>query len=80
MVADYVVDGDSFRPSKPRRWVDTQFLPFRIFSAFDLAPDDKRIAIVPRTAESDTPNGNLHVTMLVNWFDEVRRRLPAGGK
>ena len=80
MVADYVVEGDSFRPGKPRRWVDTKFLPFRIFSAFDLAPDSKRIAIVLRMAESDTPKGNLHVTMLVNWFDEVRRRLPAGSK
>ena len=74
------MEGDSFRPGKPRRWVDTKFLPFRIFSAFDLAPDSKRIAIVLRMAESDTPKGNLHVTMLVNWFDEVRRRLPAGSK
>jgi serine/threonine-protein kinase len=79
MVADYVVEGDSFRPSKARRWADTKFLPFRIFSAFDLAPDGKRIALVSRMAEAET-KGNLHVTMLVNWFDEVRRRLPAGSK
>jgi len=24
--------------------------------------------------------GNLHVTVMVNWFDEVRRRVPSGQK
>ena len=80
MVADYTVEGDSFRPSKPRRWADKQFLPSRMFSQFDLDPNGKRVAIMLRVAEADKPQGNLHATMLVNWFDEVRRRLPPGGK
>ena len=51
-----------------------------MFSQFDLDPNGKRVAIMLRVAEADKPQGNLHATMLVNWFDEVRRRLPLGGK
>jgi Tol biopolymer transport system component len=80
MVADYVLEGDSIHPGKPRRWTDTRFLPFSIFSAFDVAPDGKRIALVSRGTQADLPKGNLHATMLVNWFEEVRRRLPPESK
>ena len=38
---------------------------------FDLAPDGKRIVAF----ETMT---NLHVKLLVNFFDELRRRLPDG--
>ena len=51
-----------------------------MFSQFDLEPTGKRVAIILRAAEADKPQGNLHATMLVNWFDELRRRMPPGEK
>jgi len=79
MVADYTVEGDSFHASKPHPWVDKPFLsPFgRIY---DLAPDGKRIVLQYAEAPAEEPKGNLHVTMLLNWFDEVRRRIPTAGR
>jgi hypothetical protein len=84
MVVDYTVVGDVFHAMKPRAWTDKQIgqpadttAPFR---TLDLTPDGKRILAL---APDEGPKGarvNLHVTMLVNWFDEVRRRLPVSGK
>ena len=84
MVVDYTVEGDVFHAMKPRAWADKQIgqpsdtnAPYR---SFDLTPDGKRIIAF---APDEGPKGarvNLHVTMLMNWFDEVRRRLPASGK
>ena len=74
-VVDYALSGDSFSAGKPRLWLD------RRISAgggqfFDLAPDGKRIVALP---SNNTGNRtvNLHLTFLVNFFDELRRRLPA---
>ena len=83
MVVDYTVEGGVFTAMKPRAWADKQIWqpdtsgPFR---ALDLTPDGKRIIAF---APDEGPKGarvNLHVTMLVNWFDVVRRRLPVSGK
>jgi len=78
LVVDYAVKGETFLPGKPRPWVNKQFalgmgsLPGRVF---DLAPDGKRIVAMVDPVE-DEGTGNLHVMFLVNFFDELRRRLP----
>jgi len=60
-----------------RPWVDRQFilgndsLPGRVF---DLAPDGKHIVALELVEAQTT--GTRHVTFLVNFFDELRRRLP----
>jgi hypothetical protein len=41
------------------------------------APDGKRIAAIPRP-DSEENGGTLHVTFLLNFFDEVQRRVPEG--
>jgi len=81
MVADYTVEGDSFRPEKPRLWVDKQFefLP-GISPSFDTSGDGKRMVWFPAAERPVAPSGNVHLTVLLNWFDEVRRRLSPGGK
>ena len=40
---------------------------------FDLMPDGKRIVIIP-AAEQKEPT---HATFLLNFIDDLRRRLPA---
>jgi hypothetical protein len=46
----------------------------------DLAPDGKRFvaAILPRADSAGEPKGSVHVIFLLNFFDEVRRRIPTG--
>jgi len=75
MVSDYVVKGDSFTYSKPRLWADKQLLPGGGRPFFDIAPDGKRFAVFARP-ESEEKQGNVHVTFLLNFFDEVARKVP----
>jgi Tol biopolymer transport system component len=75
MVLDYTVNGATFAAGKPRLWSDRQlFQPAR--SNLDLAPDGKRFAVftLPETAPGE--KGSVHVTMLLNFFDELKRRIP----
>ena len=72
MVSDYTVRGSSFEASKPRVWSNQRLLQ-TAFSNLDLAPDGEQFAIVPDSTASPT---EVRVTMLLNFFDELRRRLP----
>jgi len=61
----------------PRVWSPTQVRRDGVRESFDVSPDGKRVIIFPRPlAEEST--GNLHATFLLNFFDEVRRRVPVG--
>jgi hypothetical protein len=71
MVSEFVVRGSSFVASKPRLWSSQQlFTPG--FTNLDLAPDGKRFAILPAPAT----RADVRVTVLLNFFDELRRRVP----
>jgi serine/threonine-protein kinase len=96
MVVDYSVEGDSFNVLKSRPWTDKQILTIPgnaprgtldlregangILCLFDLTPDGRRIIAWEPEEQTKEPKVNLHVTMLLNWFDELRRRLPPSGK
>ena len=75
MVVDYSVNGETFSVGKPRRWSDTPINLAGGTPNFDVAPDGKRIIAIPM-GEQETGKGNLHATFLINFFDEVKRRMP----
>ena len=66
----------SFVPGKPRLWSDKQLF-YTGTSNLDLAPDGKRFAVLtlPETPAGGE-KGTIHVTVLENFFDEVRRWIP----
>jgi serine/threonine-protein kinase len=75
MVLDYKVDGASFIYSKPRLWSDRQL--FNVGTGnLDLAPDGKHFAVLWQPEPAADTSGSVHVTMLLNFFDEVRRKIP----
>jgi serine/threonine-protein kinase len=96
MVVDYTIEGDSFHALKSRLWTDKQIgtipgnatrgtLDLRqgangINRLFDLTPDGRRIIAWEPQEQTKEAKVDLHVTMLLNWFDELRRRLPPSGK
>jgi hypothetical protein len=67
-VAGYSVAGDSFTPARPRPWNDTRV------ESFDLLPDGKRVVMIPAADQKEA----THATFLLNFMDDLRRRLPAG--
>ncbi|HEV1283749.1 MAG TPA: protein kinase [Bryobacteraceae bacterium] len=76
MVTDYELKNESFVPGKPRLWSDQRVRDLGGIPNYDLAPDGKRFAIFPELEMSEE-KGNVHITFLENFFDELRRRAPA---
>ena len=73
MAASYTVNGDTFVAEKSRVWIaklgGTQW---------DLAPDGKRVAVLTPIESAEAPKQEHEVVFLLNFFDELRRRVPAG--
>jgi serine/threonine-protein kinase len=79
MVAAYTVKGASFVPAKPRAWSEKALANAGSWDNYDVAPDGKQIlALVP--AEGSEERAQSHVIFLLNFFDELQRRVPTGGK
>jgi Tol biopolymer transport system component len=81
MVAAYTVKGDSFVADKPRVWSEKQIGgAVNTLKNVDLAPDGKRIVTIMSAKTPQGQQAQSHVIFLENFFDEVRRRVPAGTK
>ena len=77
MAVSYTAKGDSFAAGKPRVWTETRLRSISFASHFDLAPDGKRLAaMVADDANAEKPP--THLTFLLNFFDELRRKVPVG--
>jgi serine/threonine-protein kinase len=73
MAVSYSVKGDTFVAEKPRVWIAALG-----GTAWDLAPDGKRVAVVIREGSPQAPQQEHHIVVLLNFADELRRRVPAG--
>jgi serine/threonine-protein kinase len=81
MAVGYNAKGDSFAAGKPRVWSQARLMwNSGGISVYDLAPDGKRIAAILASDEAGGEKAPTHLTFLLNFFDELRRRAPAGGK
>jgi Tol biopolymer transport system component len=76
MVTDYELKNESFVADKPRLWSDQQLHGVSGTPHYDLAPDGKRFAIFPELNAPPEEKGAVHMTFLLNFFDELRRRVP----
>jgi serine/threonine-protein kinase len=79
MVAAYAVKGESFVADKPRVWSEKQ-LGGIVNSTrnVDLAPDGKRVVALMPVETADGQRAQSQVTFLLNFFDELRRKVPVG--
>ena len=46
--------------------------------SYDVTPDGQRFLMIRADDDNPAPPGRIHV--VTDWFEEVRRRVPAGGK
>jgi serine/threonine-protein kinase len=77
MAVSYTAKGDSFAAAKPRVWTETRLPSTGNFPNYDLAPDGRRLAaFVADDANGEKPL--THLTFLLNFFDELRRKVPTG--
>jgi serine/threonine-protein kinase len=79
MAVSYSAKGDSFGAGKPRPWSEVSVVALTDATTYDPAPDGKRLAaLIANSVDTEKPV--THLTFLLNFFDELRRRAPAGGK
>jgi len=79
MVARYTANEHSFVPEKPRQWSPAPlFRPTNnALWNLDIAPDGRRfVVLAPPESRSQEP-ATVHATILLNFFDDLRRRLPS---
>ena len=74
MTVGYTVRGDSFVAERPRVWAAN----VRGAGGFDLAPDGRRVAVFVPLATKDASQRENTVVVVLNFFDELRRRVPIG--
>jgi serine/threonine-protein kinase len=76
MTVSYTVNGTSFVPDKPRVWIAS--LSGAVGPDWDLAADGKRVvAVIPEgSTQASAPEHDI--VMLLNFSDELRRRVPLG--
>ncbi|SPF39809.1 Serine/threonine protein kinase (fragment) [Candidatus Sulfopaludibacter sp. SbA4] len=75
MVVDYQAKGVSFLAGNPRRWTESPIYINGTFAHYDVAPDGKRIVAFQGPAGGEE-KGSVHVTLMLNFFDELKRRMP----
>jgi serine/threonine-protein kinase len=74
MVASYTLTDGEFVPGRPRLWAAKKDLG----EWFDLSPDGSRFAILENAPPDE--GSPTHVTFLLNFVDELRRRVPAASR
>jgi serine/threonine-protein kinase len=78
MAAAYTVKGDSFVADKPRVWSEKRIANSGPAGTnYDVAPDGKRIVALMPADAPEAQQALNHVIFLENFFDELRRRVPA---
>jgi serine/threonine-protein kinase len=74
MAVSYTTKADSFAAAKPRVWTETRPRSTDNLN-YDLAPDGKRLAaFVADDTNAEKPT--RHLTFLLNFYDELRRKAP----
>jgi Tol biopolymer transport system component len=78
MTAGYTVKGDSFMADKPRMWSERTLGGVNGTRNVTIAPDGKRIAALMPVAAPGAQQAQNQVVFVLNFFDELRRKVPAG--
>jgi Tol biopolymer transport system component len=78
MAVAYEVKDGTFLPSPPREWTPERLADTGVLSGFDLEPGgDRIVALLPADREEERRVRN-QVTLVLNFGDEVKRRLTQG--
>ena len=80
MAASYTASGATFVAEKPRVWMATIGAAEDSLgiAVWDLAPDGKRVVVAVPVESSEAPKQEHEVVFLLNFVDELRRRVPVG--
>jgi hypothetical protein len=72
--------GSAFTADKPRLWGPAIFSRTGAFSSFDIARDGQRFLGFASTNIAPEDKSGVKVAVLLNFFDELKRRVAVGGR
>jgi serine/threonine-protein kinase len=75
MSVSYRIERDTFQPEPARAWTKASFAAGGPIRKFDLHPDGKRMIAANPDPSGPTPHDT--VVLVFNFFEELRRRVPA---
>ena len=75
MAVDVSAQGTRFIPGKPRVLLEQALGGARFATSWAVHPDGRRLLVTDRDDER-TDGVRTTVTLVVNWFDELQRRVP----
>ena len=76
MVVEYAAGGGTFSAGTPHPWSTTPVFVTGPYQNLDLAPDGKRFLTISGESAVFGDSASLHAVFVVNFFDELKRRLP----
>jgi hypothetical protein len=79
-VAKYTVKGELFVPDKPRVWFAKQLANIGLGGNLDPEPDGNRFVVLIAAETQQPREAQNHISLVVNFLDEVLRRVAAQGK
>jgi eukaryotic-like serine/threonine-protein kinase len=78
MIAVDVATQPSFSPGKPRVLFEGAYVPTpRSLPNYDVTPDGQRFLMLKATEQAQAPT---QISVVLNWFEELKRRVPTGTK
>jgi serine/threonine-protein kinase len=77
MAVGVVSEGGSFRAGLPRALFEKTFVDLGPVPDFTLAPDGRRFVLFQREDQEGGGPPHTHVSMVINWFEELERLAPA---
>ena len=80
MVATYTANRDAFLPDKPRLWSEARLPLVSLRPTYDLAPDGKRVVALMVADNPQALKNQNHLIVLLNFFDELSRRIPTDSR
>jgi serine/threonine protein kinase len=78
MMAVEISRAPQFAPGKPRVLFEGQYAKAPTYPDYDVSPDGQRFLMVKEVEQELNPVSQIIVVQ--NWFEEVKRRVPAGTK
>jgi serine/threonine-protein kinase len=76
MMAVQITTQPAFLPGKPRILFEGAYVPTpRSFPDYDVSPDGQRFLMLKTTERSQ---GLDQINVVLNWFEELKRRVPSG--
>jgi eukaryotic-like serine/threonine-protein kinase len=77
MVVDVTTQG-TFSVGKPRVLFEGRYVPTpRSFQDYDISPDGQRFLMLKATEQAQSPE---QINVVLNWFEELKQKVPAGKK